>query len=170
VLNELITKSALLVTKQVVSSGGSIEGGPDSFTHASAIALHIDSFPCNSNELRYVDAITTSDHRCNFISVCNVVTNKYIKPVSICMSLEMTISSNESKEISPAILDRVLNTIGQDPKRTLLQYLQRNYGISMEKASISCIHLENALYGLIGSGAQIILQLVETEIACSRSK
>lgn len=86
------------------------------------------------------------------------------------MSLEMTISSNESKEISPAILDRVLNTIGQDPKKTLLQYLQSNYGISMEKTSISCIHLEMALSGLIGSGAQIILQLVETEVACGRSK
>lgn len=102
--------------------------------------------------------------------MCILVTNKYIKPVSIGYVLGMTISSNESKEISPAILDRVLNTIGQDPKRTLLQYLQRNYGISMEKASISCIHLENALSGLIGSGAQIILQLVETEVAWSRSK
>jgi hypothetical protein len=81
--NELIADSAFLVTKQVVSAGGSIEGGPDSFTHASAIALHVDSFLFNSNELDYVGGITTSDQGRNSISVCNLVTNKYIKPVSI---------------------------------------------------------------------------------------
>jgi hypothetical protein len=85
------------------------------------------------------------------------------------MSSEMTINSNESKQISPAILDKVLNTIGQDPKNTLLEYLQNSYGISMENSSISCMQLEKALYGLIGSGAQIIFQLVETEELCARS-
>ena len=86
------------------------------------------------------------------------------------MSSEMTINFNESKQISPAVLDKVLNTIGQDPKKTLLDYLQNSYGISMENSSISCMHLERALYGLIGSGAQIIFQMVETEELCARSR
>jgi len=86
------------------------------------------------------------------------------------MSSEMTINFNESKQISPAVLDKVLNTIGQDPKKTLLDYLQNSYGISMENSSISCMQLERALYGLIGSGAQIIFQMVETEELCARSR
>jgi hypothetical protein len=61
VFNELVTESAFLVTKQVISTGGSIEGGPDSFTHASAIALHVDVIFFNGNELNYVSVITTSD-------------------------------------------------------------------------------------------------------------
>lgn len=86
------------------------------------------------------------------------------------MSSEMTINFNETKQISPAVLDKVLNTIGQEPKKTLLEYLQNSYGISMENSSISCMQLERALYGLIGSGAQIIFQMVETEELCARSR
>lgn len=75
----------------------------------------------------------------------------------------MTVSTNESREISPMILDRVLDRIGSDPKRTLLQYLERSYGISLAKSNISSANLEAALSALIGSGSHIILQMVENE-------
>jgi hypothetical protein len=87
------------------------------------------------------------------------------------MFLEMTTNSNDSiKEISPVILDRVLSSIGKDPKKTLLQYLNKSYGISLERSTISSLHLETALSGLIGSGAQIILQMVESELANTRPR
>jgi hypothetical protein len=86
------------------------------------------------------------------------------------MFSEMTTNSNDSiKEISPVVLDKVLTSIGEDPKRTLLQYLHRSYGISLERAPVSPLHLEMALWGLIGSGAHIILQMVETELTRSNS-
>jgi hypothetical protein len=87
------------------------------------------------------------------------------------MFLEMTTNSNDSiREISPVILDRVLSSIGEDPKKTLLQYLQRSYGISLGRSTISSLRLETALSCLIGSGAQIILQMVESEVTSGRSE
>ena len=86
------------------------------------------------------------------------------------MLSEMTTNSNESiREFSPMVLDRVLTSIGEEPKKTLLQYLQRSYGITLERNTISSLHLEMALWGLVGSGAQLILQMVETELTRSHS-
>lgn len=79
------------------------------------------------------------------------------------MTFEMTVNSNESEVISAMLLDRVLNTIGQNPKRTLLQYLERSYGISLTKPNIPSANLEAALSCIIGSGSHIILQMVENE-------
>jgi hypothetical protein len=87
------------------------------------------------------------------------------------MFSEMTTNSNDSiKEISPVILDRALTSIGDDPKKTLLQYLHKSCGISLDRSTISSMHLESALSGLIGSGAHIILQLVESEVTNSHSR
>lgn len=102
--------------------------------------------------------------------MCNLLTNKYIKLINIGMFLEMTTNSASIKEISPAILDRVLTSIGENPKKTLIEYLHKSYGISLERSTISSQHLETALSGLIGSGAQIILQMVESEVTNSHSR
>ena len=80
------------------------------------------------------------------------------------MTFEMTVNPNET-QISTIVFDRVLNAIGQSPKRTLLQYLERSYGISLSEPNIPSTNLETALSGLIGSGSHIILQMVENEIS-----
>ena len=85
------------------------------------------------------------------------------------MTFEMTVNSNETQQISAKVLARVLNTIGQNTKGTLLQYLERSYGISLEKPNIPSATLETALSVIIGSGAHIILQMVENESSVRHS-
>jgi hypothetical protein len=61
-------------------------------------------------------------------------------------------------------LDKALNKIGEDPKRKLVYHLYADYGISLNNPTIHSADLERALYSLVGSGADIIFQLVNTEM------
>ncbi len=73
----------------------------------------------------------------------------------------MNPSFNSTRQISSSGLDRALNKIGENPKRKLVYHLDTDYGISLNKPTIHCADLERALYSLIGSGAEIIIQLIE---------
>ena len=69
-----------------------------------------------------------------------------------------------TSQISSSELNRALNKIGKDPKRKLVYHLYTDYGISLNKPTIHSADLERALYSLVGSGADIIIKLVNTEM------
>jgi len=69
-----------------------------------------------------------------------------------------------TSQISSSELNRALNKIGKDPKRKLVYHLYTDYGISLNKPTIHTADLERALYSLVGSGADIIIKLVNTEM------
>lgn len=71
---------------------------------------------------------------------------------------------NTTRQISCSGLDKALNKIGEDPKRKLMYHLHTDYGISLNKPTIHSADLERALYSLVGSGADIIIQLVNAEM------
>ena len=73
----------------------------------------------------------------------------------------MNPSFNSTRQISSSGLDRALNKIGEDPKRKLIYHLDTEYGISLNNPTIHSADLERALYSLVGSGAEIIIQLIE---------
>jgi hypothetical protein len=64
-------------------------------------------------------------------------------------------------QVSSSGLDRALSKIGQDPKRKLIYHLDKEYGISLSSPTIHSADLEKALHSLVGSGAEIIIQLIE---------
>ena len=75
-------------------------------------------------------------------------------------------SFTATSQISSSELNRALNKIGKDPKRKrkLVYHLYTDYGISLNKPTIHSADLERALYSLVGSGADIIIKLVNTEM------
>jgi hypothetical protein len=73
-------------------------------------------------------------------------------------------SFNKTRQISSSGLDKALNKIGEDPKRKLVYHLYTDYGISLDNPTIQSADLQRALYSLVGSGADIIFQLVNAEM------
>jgi hypothetical protein len=71
-------------------------------------------------------------------------------------------SNNAPRQISSFGLNKALNSIGEDPKRKLVYHLDADYGISLNKPIIYSADLERALYCLVGSGAHIIIQMIES--------
>ena len=75
----------------------------------------------------------------------------------------MNPSFNRTTQIATSGLERALSKIGEDPKAKLVYFLQTEYGISLDSPTIHYEDLERALHSLVGSGAEIIIQLIKSE-------
>jgi len=73
-------------------------------------------------------------------------------------------------QISSSGLDRALTKIGEGAKRKLVYHLDVDYGISLEKSTIASADLERALYSMVGTGAEIIIQMIESAENSTNSK
>jgi hypothetical protein len=74
----------------------------------------------------------------------------------------MATNYRTARQILSYDLKRALNSVGEDPKRKIIHHLDVDYGISLQKPVIYSAELERALYSMIGSGADIIIQMIDS--------
>jgi hypothetical protein len=82
----------------------------------------------------------------------------------------MATNYKTSRQISSYGLNKALDLIGEDPKKRIIHHLDAYYGISLQRPIIHSGELQNALYSMIGSGAEILIQMIESAEMASEFK